>query len=306
MRIPSVIQYRPVVVHPSVREHLSQRSNPAVRSRPWGRALLTCALVALGACGGEEPDIGAELDRLDVAPALDPLPDTAQPPPVPDSLRPDEAGPLAAVDTLPAGGVDTTVATAPPDTGAAAPPDTGAAAPDTATTWTAGVEDGGSARTGTAILTGLRVGRHADFDRIVLEFAEGPVPRYHLEYVDRPVRQCGSGNVIPLPGDGWLSIRLEDTRGHDDAGRATVDHAGREAGLPNLLHLTFACDFEAVVEVVAAVRSPEPFRVVVLREPARLVVDVRHPGGGAGPGGASGPPPAPGLTPPGAAPPGGR
>jgi hypothetical protein len=271
---------------------------------PWRRALLACALVALGtlgACGGAEPDIGAELDRLNVAPALDPLPDTAQPPPVPDSLRPDEAGPLAALDTLPAGGADTLPAGGFDTTDvAAAPSDTAGAARDTAATWTAGVVDGGSGRTGTATLTGLRVGRHEDFDRIVLEFADGPVPRYHLEYVDRPVRQCGSGNVIPLPGDAWLSIRLDDTRGHDDAGRATLDHAEQEAGLPNLLRLAFACDFEAVVEVVAAVRSPEPFRVVVLREPARLVVDVRQPDRGARPGAA------PGITPPGAAPPGGR
>ncbi|MEX0890882.1 MAG: hypothetical protein WEB88_01850 [Gemmatimonadota bacterium] len=280
----------------------------SVLDHPWRRAALACALIAVGAlggCGGAEPDIGAELDRLNVAPALDPLPDTAQPPPAPDSLLPDEAGALAAADTLPAGadtlpagGFDTTDV-------AVAPPDTGAAARDTAATWTAGVVDGGTARTGTATLTGLRVGRHEDFDRIVLEFADGPVPRYHLEFVDRPVRQCGSGNVIPLPGDAWLSIRLNDTRGHDDAGSATLDHAEREAGLPNLLRLAFACDFEAVVEVVAAVRSPEPFRVVVLREPARLVVDVRQPGGGAGPGGTAGQAGTQGLTPPAAAPPGG-
>jgi len=276
---------------------------PSLIDHPWRRAALACALIAVGAlgCGGAEPDIGAELDRLDVAPALDPLPDTAQPPPVPDSLLPDEAGPLAAADTLPAAGADTLPAGGFDTTDVAvAPPDTGGAARDTSTTWTVGIAEGGSARMGTATLTGLRVGRHEDFDRIVLEFADGPVPRYNLEYVDRPVRQCGSGNVIPLPGDAWLSIRLNDTRGHDDAGSATLDHAEREAGLPNLLRMAFACDFEAVVEVVAAVRSPEPFRVVVLREPARLVVDVRHPAGGASPGAA------PGLTPPGAAPPGGR
>jgi hypothetical protein len=102
------------------------------------------------------------------------------------------------------------------------------------------------------------------------------MPRFHLEYVDRPVRQCGSGNVIELPGDAWLSIRLQDTRGFDDSGNATVDHGEREAGLPNLLRLAFACDFEAVVEVVAALRAPEAFQVRELASPPRLVVDVGH------------------------------
>lgn len=227
--------------------------------RQLPRAGLACALLVT-ACGGAEPDIGANLDRLDVAPALDPLPDTARPAPSPVALRPDEAVSLPALDTAMA----------------APPPDSAAPAPDTARAWTVGVVDGGSARQGTATVIGLRVGRHEDFDRVVLEFSAGSIPRYHLEYVDRPVRQCGSGNVIDLPGDAWLLIRLQDSRGHDDAGTATVDHGARDAQLPNLLRLAFACDFEAMVEVVAALASPEAFRVVELREPPRLVVDVRH------------------------------
>ncbi|MBA4159064.1 MAG: hypothetical protein H0X65_16535, partial [Gemmatimonadetes bacterium] len=45
---------------------------------------------------------------------------------------------------------------------------------------------------------------------------------------------------------------------------------------PVLKQLTLICDFEAQVEWVLGVSSPNRFRVIELHEPARLVVDVRH------------------------------
>jgi hypothetical protein len=50
-----------------------------------------------------------------------------------------------------------------------------------------------------------------------------------------------------------------------------------QPALPNLLELRLICDFEAQVEWIAALRSPQPVRVLRLREPSRLVIDVRHP-----------------------------
>src|SRR5687768_4092670 len=55
--------------------------------------------------------------------------------------------------------------------------------------------------------TGLRAGAHAGFDRVVFEF-QGGVPGYHLEYVDRPVRDCGAGEPRPIAGDAWLEVRM--------------------------------------------------------------------------------------------------
>jgi hypothetical protein len=144
--------------------------------------------------------------------------------------------------------------------------------------WTAGDTrmDMGSA--GAAMLRDLRIARHDGFDRIVLDFADDDVPSYRISYIDRPVRQCGSGDTVPFAGDAWLSIRVEPANAHTEEGAATVAERERAPNLPSVLELKLICDFEAIVEIVAGVSSPEQYRAFVLASPNRLVVDIRHPG----------------------------
>jgi hypothetical protein len=180
-----------------------------------------------------------------------------------------------------AGAVDSA---APADTLAEFPePASGSGATDSAppppradSGWSVGVQRGaGSDRV--AIQRGVRVARNEGFDRIVIDLGPDALPGWHVEYVDTPVRQCGSGEAVELGGDAWLAIRLEPAQVHDDAGRATVLERALQPALPNLLELRLICDFEAHVEWVAGLRSPQPVRVLRLREPSRLVIDVRHP-----------------------------
>jgi len=142
--------------------------------------------------------------------------------------------------------------------------------------WTAGVVDVRRDVAGAALLTGARTARNEGFDRVVFEFAGGSLPSYHVEYVDRPVRQCGSGDTVPVEGDAWLSVRLEPANAHDEEGRPTVQERTSLPDLPTLLQFTLICDFEAQVEWILGVGSPNRYRVIELREPTRLVVDVMH------------------------------
>lgn len=145
--------------------------------------------------------------------------------------------------------------------------------PDTA--WTAGIVDLEPAAGGIATLRSVRAARHDEFDRVVWELS-GPAPGVHVEYVDRPVRQCGSGDPVPLPGDAWLEVRLEPAVAHTEEGRPTMVERRAEPGLPLVLEIVQTCDFEAVVAWAVAVRSPERFRVSALTDPTRVVVDLRH------------------------------
>lgn len=124
-------------------------------------------------------------------------------------------------------------------------------------------------------LEALETGRHPHFDRLVFRFRDG-LPGYHLEYIDRPVRDCGSGEVVPLPGDGWLEIRMSPAQAHTDEGRPTAAPRQQAADLPVVLELRRTCDFEGIVTYVAALRSPNRYRVVTLEDPPRVVVDIRH------------------------------
>ncbi len=102
------------------------------------------------------------------------------------------------------------------------------------------------------------------------------MPGIHVEYVDEPVRACGSGEAVALPGDAWLEVRITPVHAHTDLGRPTIEERRRAPDLPAVLEIVQTCDFEAVVTWVLAVRSPEGFRLTRLDDPARLVVDVRH------------------------------
>lgn len=124
-----------------------------------------------------------------------------------------------------------------------------------------------------AKLVTVRTGGHEGYDRVVFEFAAG-VPGYHVEYVDKPVRRCGSGEPAAIAGDGWLQIRLQPAAAHDDYGNATVTDRSQHLDLPIARQLELTCDYEADVTWVVGVASPNPYRVLELADPPRLVVDI--------------------------------
>jgi hypothetical protein len=142
--------------------------------------------------------------------------------------------------------------------------------------WTAGVVDAVRTQRGAVTLLDVRAGVNAGFDRIVLEFTGDAVPGHRVEYIDRPVRECGSGRTVAVAGDGWLAITLRGTRAHTEDGRATVQRRNRRVDMPVIRQVVFTCDFEGVVQIVVGVASPNPFRVTELGGPARLIVDLQQ------------------------------
>jgi len=141
---------------------------------------------------------------------------------------------------------------------------------------TAGVVEKRRPEVGPVVLRDVRLARHPGFDRVVFEFEGGQLPGYKIEYVDRPVRQCGSGEVVKVAGDGWMSVRLTPAQAHTEAGKPTIKARSRRANLPVLKEMKIICDFEADVEWVLGMASPNRYRVLELAGPARLVVDIKH------------------------------
>lgn len=142
-------------------------------------------------------------------------------------------------------------------------------------TWTAGIIDRPQPDTRPARLVAVRTAAHNGFDRTVFEF-DKRLPGYHTEYIDRPVRKCGSGRVAQLAGDGWLEVQLYPARAHTEEGEPTVGERERTLDMPVLSELELTCDFEAVVTWVLGVQTPNRYRVRELSSPPRLVIDVRH------------------------------
>jgi hypothetical protein len=146
------------------------------------------------------------------------------------------------------------------------------AAPETASTDTQSSKPSENVVT-VPVLTKVRIAVHEGADRIVFEF-DGPLPGYRIEYIDRPVRQCGSGEVVELPGDAWLGIRFFPANAHTEKGERSVALLDYTFSGRNLKRLKLICDFEAVVEWVAAVAHPLPYKTLELKAPDRLAIDL--------------------------------
>ena len=127
-----------------------------------------------------------------------------------------------------------------------------------------------------ALLVDVKTATCEGFDRVVFEFEGAEAPGFFSAYIDKPVRQCGSGNVVPVAGDGWLEIRMTPASAHTEEGQATISDRNRTLNDPNLFQLVQTCDFEGNVTWVMGVGSPEAYRVVELTSPPRLIVDVKH------------------------------
>ena len=124
-------------------------------------------------------------------------------------------------------------------------------------------------------VTDIRTGRHAAFDRVVIDL-KGSAPGYTVGYV-RQVREDGSGKAVETRGHADLLIRLSPANAHHENGSPTYQGPNRfTVDYPALREVAFAGDFEATVSIALGVRSKSGFRVMTLAEPTRIVVDIAH------------------------------
>ncbi len=130
-------------------------------------------------------------------------------------------------------------------------------------------------------LTDVRAGAHRCFDRAAFEFlADGPAPGYRVSYESAPIREDGSGRSVPVRGEAYLVVRLTPARDTQISGGSSPrrTYHGPEAVEPRggtrIVEVRHVSSFEASLKWAIGVDGRRPFRVTVLRSPARVVVDV--------------------------------
>ncbi|WP_127131342.1 hypothetical protein [Georgenia sp. SYP-B2076] len=136
--------------------------------------------------------------------------------------------------------------------------------------------------TGEEYLTNVRAGRHACFDRLVLDVRGGRVSGYDVRYVKNVVNDP-RGDVVPLRGGAKLQVTADvhanTPSGHASYVPADKQHLVRVSGFRTFRQVAWAGSFEGVTTVGLGVRARLPFRVFVLNGPhhtSMLVVDVAH------------------------------
>lgn len=135
--------------------------------------------------------------------------------------------------------------------------------------------------TASSVMTNVRGGQAACYDRLVLDF-RGKTNGYSVKYVNQ-VTMDGSGAVVPVRGGAKLQVTAFGSS-YDDNGNSTYNPANRNelvnvTGYQTFRQVAWAGTFEGYTDLGLGVRARLPFRVFYLDGPgagSRLVVDVAH------------------------------
>jgi hypothetical protein len=127
---------------------------------------------------------------------------------------------------------------------------------------------------GAVLFVGVRVAAQEGFDRVVFEYEGDGVPGYQFSYQSE-VSQQASGDPVDLPGATGLSgmIRTIDWGSDENYTRPKRVSA---AGTRSVTEVDVGVLFEGDQDPYIGVTEEKPYRVTVLADPTRIVVDVAH------------------------------
>ncbi len=252
---------------------------PGGRTRNWKRivAVGITASLLVAACGDGDDVSEPSNDTATSVPASSAEPGTTTAVPRTTERPTTTIGPTTTV--LPTTVAPTTVA---PTTTIAPTTTTAATTTTVGPPFVGGTEPVSGARVGpVALLTDLRVARHAGFDRVVLEF-EDARPAYQVGYADPPFTDV-PGDIVGVAGNAFLTVwatgaTTSDWEASTD-GNLVQTFTGPDrlrTGTTNITEVLFVTDFESESEFIIGLAEVTPFRVLELSDPYRLVIDVRH------------------------------
>lgn len=148
-------------------------------------------------------------------------------------------------------------------------------------TWGSLAKSGGTS-TAQGQVTGLRAGRHACYDRLVVDLGAPATTGQHWSVQYRSVISAdGSGAPVSLAGGGDIEIVLTPAVAHAGS-RPTAPRTVAVAGFTTFREVRLISDFEGHVQIGLGVRARLPMRAFVVAgapgsgDTARLVVDVAH------------------------------
>ena len=132
-----------------------------------------------------------------------------------------------------------------------------------------------SAASSTPLLTNVRVGAHATYDRIVLDFT-GPKPTIPFAQVVPELVYDGSGKPVDLPGTFFYQVVAWPGAAHDDNGNPTYTGSRKftTPQLANVQGFAITGDFEGQLTVGLGYRRATWQTVTVLENPTRVVIDI--------------------------------
>src|SRR4051812_42816753 len=124
----------------------------------------------------------------------------------------------------------------------------------------------------------IRVARQDGFDRVVFEVGGTGTPGWDVRYVDEASSQ-GSGDAVDVAGDAVLQVSLTGAGYPYDTGVEEFSSSGpvSASGTEVVTEVVFDATFEGTTTAFVGTTRTAPFRVYLLENPTRVVVEVAHP-----------------------------
>lgn len=121
----------------------------------------------------------------------------------------------------------------------------------------------------------IRLGRHDGFDRVVFEVGGTGTPGWHVRYVDAASSQ-GSGDPVAVAGNAVLQVTLTGMGYPYDTGvpEWSVSERLAAADTETVTEVVFDGTFEATTVAFVGTRARTAFRVYLIGDPVRVVVEV--------------------------------
>jgi hypothetical protein len=149
-----------------------------------------------------------------------------------------------------------------------APPFPANAEPDTAD-----ASDGAS-----VTVSDIRVAGQDGFDRVVFEVGGTGTPGWDVRYVDAAASQ-GSGEPVEVDGDAVLQVTLTGVGYPYDTGVSEFSSSGpvSAADTQVVTEVVFDATFEGTTMAFVGTTGQAPFRVYLMDNPTRVVLEVARP-----------------------------
>jgi hypothetical protein len=124
--------------------------------------------------------------------------------------------------------------------------------------------------------TGVRIGRHNGFDRVVYDLSGPGAPGWWVGYVARATSD-GKGDVVPVDGVSILQVMIRGCT-YPEPGQKTVAKGPITEPTAQVITQVWPVSiFEGDHQSFIGARSAKPaFAVSVLKNPTRLVVDIAN------------------------------
>ena len=151
------------------------------------------------------------------------------------------------------------------------------ASPVAPTDWLAegSQSDGFPTDAGHAFPSSSRVGSHPGYERVVVQYTGGAADlTWKTTWTSDPIDE--KGERINVKGDGFLQIDVAGVREPSDV--ATLPptlHPGSLAGLSTVKGVSVQYPFEGQHMVLIGLSAKGSYRIQVLKDPSRLVIDVK-------------------------------